>query len=359
MARILASTTPARGHLFPLVPILDELSRRGHQVALRTLASQVPSMRGRGLDAAPVSDRIEAIAHDDWRAGNPRAALAARRASFTQRAEHDAPDLARAIGQERPGRAAGRPQRLGSPRRRRGMGRPLGDVLSLPAACPLAGRAAVRAGAAAGTGPAGAATRPAAAPDRVRDAGAQMVPPVDRVRARLRLAPGGGAGGHLRPRPAAALPDRRAVRVAGPTRQHGLTTSTGRSLLVTTSSELQDDARLVKVALEALAQEPVAVLATLPAGDPARVRAPANARGAVHPPRPVLDRAVCAVTHGGMGATQKALAHGVPVCAVPFGRDQLELGGGSRWPAQAPGCPLRAVLRRHAEALPWTSLVTP
>jgi len=39
----------------------------------------------------------------------------------------------------------------------------------------------------------------------------------------------------------------------------------------------------------------------------------------------VLDRAVCAVTHGGMGATQKALAHGVPVCVVPFGRDQFEV----------------------------------
>jgi UDP:flavonoid glycosyltransferase YjiC (YdhE family) len=26
-----------------------------------------------------------------------------------------------------------------------------------------------------------------------------------------------------------------------------------------------------------------------------------------------------------MGATQKALAFGVPVCAVPFGRDQLEV----------------------------------
>jgi UDP:flavonoid glycosyltransferase YjiC (YdhE family) len=39
----------------------------------------------------------------------------------------------------------------------------------------------------------------------------------------------------------------------------------------------------------------------------------------------VLDRAICAVTHGGMGATQKALAHGVPVCVVPFGRDQFEV----------------------------------
>jgi UDP:flavonoid glycosyltransferase YjiC (YdhE family) len=54
----------------------------------------------------------------------------------------------------------------------------------------------------------------------------------------------------------------------------------------------------------------------------------------------VLDRAVCAVTHGGMGATQKALARGVPVCAVPFGRDQFEVarrvevsGAGTRLPA--------------------------
>lgn len=76
MARILAYTTPARGHLFPLVPVLDELGRRGHRIALRTLASQVPTMRRRGFDASPISDRIEAIAHDDWRAGSPRAALA-------------------------------------------------------------------------------------------------------------------------------------------------------------------------------------------------------------------------------------------------------------------------------------------
>jgi UDP:flavonoid glycosyltransferase YjiC (YdhE family) len=42
-----------------------------------------------------------------------------------------------------------------------------------------------------------------------------------------------------------------------------------------------------------------------------------------------------------MGATQKALALGVPVCAVPFGRDQLEVArrvavaqAGTRVPAR-------------------------
>jgi hypothetical protein len=76
MARILAYTTPGRGHLFPLTPILEELRRRGHQVVLRTLAAEVAAMRQRGFDAGPISDRIEAIAHDDWRAGTAAASSA-------------------------------------------------------------------------------------------------------------------------------------------------------------------------------------------------------------------------------------------------------------------------------------------
>ena len=45
------------------------------------------------------------------------------------------------------------------------------------------------------------------------------------------------------------------------------------------------------------------------------------------------------VCHGGMGITQKALADGVPVCVVPWARDQLdvaahvvEAGAGTRLP---------------------------
>jgi hypothetical protein len=47
----------------------------------------------------------------------------------------------------------------------------------------------------------------------------------------------------------------------------------------TYSTLFQDDGRLVQAALEGLAEEPVAVVATLPAGDPARVRAPARREG--------------------------------------------------------------------------------
>ena len=86
------------------------------------------------------------------------------------------------------------------------------------------------------------------------------------------------------------------------------------------------DAAPIDASIEALAAEPVTVVATLPAGDPAAMRVPANAhveRFISH--RAVLERAACAIIHGGMGSTQKALSYGVPVCAVPFGRDQLEV----------------------------------
>ncbi len=115
------------------------------------------------------------------------------------------------------------------------------------------------------------------------------------------------------------------------------------TVLVSTSSEFQDDGRLVRTALEALAGEDVQVVATLPSTEqPGRV--PANARVEPFLPHaPILERAACAITHGGAGVTQKALAAGVPVCVVPFGRDQLEVArrvevaaAGTRLPRRTP-----------------------
>jgi MGT family glycosyltransferase len=137
-------------------------------------------------------------------------------------------------------------------------------------------------------------------------------------------------------------------------------------VLVTTSSEFQDDGRLVHTACEALAGEDVHVVATLPAGDAAAFEAPANARVLQFTPHgPILDRAACAITHGGMGATQKALARGVPVCAVPFGRDQFEVarrvevaGAGTRLPGPRLGPKrLRQAVRRALSCGPGAGRV--
>ena len=106
---------------------------------------------------------------------------------------------------------------------------------------------------------------------------------------------------------------------------HWLATIEKPIVLVTTSSEKQADANLVQTAIAALADEPVQVVATVPAGQDEVTASPNATVRRFVPHGVVLDRAVCAVTHGGMGVTQKALAHGVPVCVVPYGRDQFEV----------------------------------
>ena len=82
MSTILAYTSPALGHLFPMTPLLLELRSRGHRVHVRTLAGQVPQMRPLGLEASAMDPRVEAIVNTDWRAGNARAALAGAVATF-------------------------------------------------------------------------------------------------------------------------------------------------------------------------------------------------------------------------------------------------------------------------------------
>ena len=127
-------------------------------------------------------------------------------------------------------------------------------------------------------------------------------------------------------------------------------------VLVTCSTLFQNDRRLAEVACQAFAGEPIDVVITTADIDPATLNPPANVRVERFVPHsPVLDRAACVVCHAGMGITQKALAHGVPVVAVPFGRDQPEVArrvevaqAGVRLPARRLGpARLRATVK-HA-----------
>jgi UDP:flavonoid glycosyltransferase YjiC (YdhE family) len=102
MSRILAYTSPARGHLFPVTPILDELRDRGHEIHLRTLAAEVEMERARGFHVEPIDTAIEAVEHHDYEGSNPRAAMKIAMHTFLERAKVDGPDLRRAIDQVRP-----------------------------------------------------------------------------------------------------------------------------------------------------------------------------------------------------------------------------------------------------------------
>jgi MGT family glycosyltransferase len=132
-------------------------------------------------------------------------------------------------------------------------------------------------------------------------------------------------------------------------------------VLVNTSSIAQADANLGHIALRALADEPVHVVATFPAGVPCGLPRTPNATVCEFLPHgAVLDRVICVVTHGGMGTTVKALDRGIPVCVVPYARDQAEVarrvqvaGCGTRLPPKRLNpTRLRAAVREAAEMSP-------
>jgi MGT family glycosyltransferase len=358
MARVLAYTSPARGHLFPATPILDELARRGHEISLRTLGSQVEVMRQRGFDAAPIDPAIEATEHDDYKARTPLGALKRALATFAKRAPMEVGDVQRAVTDVNPDALLVDINCWGGGAAAEAADRPWATWCPFP--LPLPSR---------DVPPYGPGLRPSAGPiGRLRDAavGRLTFRPLERavrdgvnaVRDPLGLAPLQSAAEWFAAPPlliyltAEPFEYHRSdwpgnVRMVGPCDwdpparvPDWLAEVSEPIVLVTTSSEIQDDGRLVETALEALAGEDVQVVATVPARDPAGFDPPANARVLEFVPHGlVLDRATCAITHGGMGATQKALARGVPVCAVPFGRDQLEVarrvevaGAGMRLP---------------------------
>jgi MGT family glycosyltransferase len=344
MARVLAYTSPARGHLFPVTPMLEELVGRGHEVALRTLASQVELMRSRGIDARAIDPEIERIVPDDYLARSPLGAQKRALRAFCRRAEFDADDLRRAIDETGPDVLLVDINSLGALAAAEAWGGPWATWCPYP--LPLRSRDAP---------PFGPGLPPARGTlGRLRDAALAPIvfgslerlvrTPVNEVRVRVGVEPLRNAEDMFRAPPLllymTAEPFEyprsdwpQNVLLVGPgdwdppvARPDWLEEVDAPIVLVTTSSEFQDDGRLVRCALQALADEPVHVVATVPSNDPADFDVPANARVLSFAPHGhILERAVCAITHGGMGATQKALARGVPVCAVPFGRDQYEV----------------------------------
>lgn len=359
MSRILAYTAPARGQLFPLAAILEQLRERGHEISVRTLEGALPGMRSRGFDAAAIGPEVEAIEMDDWRSRTPPGAMIRATQVFAARAPHDARDLDRAIAEVGPDAVLVDAAATGALSAAEAWGGPWGATCPFP--LPLPSRFGP---------PMGPGLRPARGrPGLLRDRAVQgisnlvlervSVAALNPLRAARGLPPFTHAGDVLSAPPlllytsAEPFEYRRpdwpaSVVMVGPCSWDPggalpaeLSGVEAPLVLVSTSTEFQDDGRLAEVAFEALAGESLHIVATLPAGDASRLRPPANGTALGFAPHaPILARAACAVTHGGMGATQKALAAGIPVCVVPFGRDQYEVArrvevnrAGTRLPA--------------------------
>ncbi len=346
MSSILIYTSPARGHLFPVLGVALEMKRRGHGVHLRTLAPEIDRVRSLGIDAEPIDPAVESREMDDWRGKNPVQALEFGMQALADRAEHEVDDLRNAIEETSADCLLIDTNSWGAQAVAEASGLPWASFQ--PFFTPLP---------APGVPPFGPGFKPATNPiERLRDkvvgaiAGRKMaktvLPGVNASRLRLGLEPFESMTEFLlspprviyftvegleHPRP--SWPSN--FRFVGP----GMWSpdyqaldwldSIDRSIaLVTCSTERQDDQIVLESALASLPSDGLFVVGTSAAILPEDVDGYGAANTRVErflPHEAVLGHAEVAVCHGGMGITQRALSHGVPLVVVPFGRDQLEV----------------------------------
>lgn len=345
MSTVLAYTAPAAGHAFPLVPGLLALQQRGHRVHVRTAPGLVAPLRAAGLDAAPVDPAVAAIAVGDHEERGGLARLRRGYGDLVERGRRDGPDLAAAIAATDPDVVLVDAIAYGAQVAAERDGRPW--ALTLPSLLPLPAPGIPPYGL--GLAPRG--DRLGRLRDRalwtlvVRLYGRALLPGVNALRAAAGLA------ALASPLELFERPDR-VIALTGAPLEYPRDTLPGNVrlvgaqpwdppapaprwldepgdpwVLVTCSTDYQGDERLAAAAIEALRDKPVRVLVTLAdAHGTAELPRAANARVerfVAH--GPVLERAAAVVCHGGMGIVQKALTAGVPLVAVPFGRDQPEV----------------------------------
>jgi MGT family glycosyltransferase len=359
MATYLAYVDAVPGRLYPLVPTLLELKGRGHQVTVKAGIDDIERLRSVGLHAEPLAPPIERFEPDDWKARTRFGALMSGLRQFGERAHSQADDLAHTIADLQPDAlfidegawgAAAAAERSGLP-----------WAFSLVSAIPLTSRDAP---------PFGLGLRPRHdAVGRLRDRvlGRLTLGTLERIiashlnplRTQLNLPPFSKIDQFYLVAdlvitftaepfeyPRSDWPSK--VRLVGPglweppAEPPAWLADVHRPLvLVTCSTLFQNDRKIAQIACEAFDGEPIDAVITTVEIDPATFTPPPNVRiERFVPHSPVLEHAACVVCHAGMGITQKALAHGVPVVAIPFGRDQPEVarrvevaGAGVRLPA--------------------------
>jgi MGT family glycosyltransferase len=325
MARYLAYSSPARGHLYPIVPTLLELRERGHDVHVRTLASELDGLRALGLNAEPIAVEIEHVPLRDFEASSPEQALGKVFETFAVRAAHEIPDLKRAIADVAPDALLVDIMTIGASA--------VAEANSLPWAqwMPLFQRFAPDPSVPSWVTrvPFGIASEPGLAVMNGPRAAVGLTPltePEEMWRAPLHL--------YYTARPfELGLEFPPSFRFVGPgcweppaPEPTWLSRLDAPLILVSASSEFQHDAALIQTALDAFGDENVVVAASTAAHNPADFDVPSNAHVQRWLPHAqLLTRADCTICHGGMGIVQKTLAAGVPACVVPFGRDQFEV----------------------------------
>lgn len=345
MTTYLVYTHPSAGHTYPLVPGLLELQSRGHRVEVVTAPALVEPLTRAGLRTAPVDERILAVESNDYKEATGTGRLRRGLRSMLARGDLETADLEQHIARVHPDVVVVDPLTYGAQVAAERSG--LTWVVATASLLPMPG---------AGIPPYGLGMAPWRGPiGRLRDAvlwrvveslyRRALMPGVNRLRAAAGL-PTLSSPLDLNDRPDRLLVlsgeplEYRRTDLPGHVRfvgaQHWdppaetpawLLEDGGPWVLVTCSTEYQADEELARTAVEALREEPVRVVITLAdAYDSAELPVADNVRvERFVPHRLVLDHACAVVCPSGMGLVQKAVSQGVPVVAVPFGRDQPEV----------------------------------
>jgi MGT family glycosyltransferase len=343
MSTILIYTSPARGHLYPMMDVALALRAAGHRVVLQTLADEHARVEEAGLEHRAIDARIEALVLDDYQGAHLLQQVANATACWLHRAPFEVEDLRASHEALKPDLLVVDANAWGAAAFAEGVGRPW--AMFLPYCLPMPSRDAPAFG-------------PGFAPPRgwlgrLRDRLLWWVHDLSMrdVLGRLNLLREQVGATPLANHAAMfQRPDVVLYRTAPPfdyprsdmpanvvSIGPGLWAPPGEApdwlaelprprVLVSVSTELQEDGLIIETALAALADQPGSVIVTTAALDPERFTPPHErvriARFLPH--AAVIPQVDAVVTHGGMGTTQRALAAGVPVCVVPWGRDQSE-----------------------------------
>lgn len=346
MASILFYTSPAKGHLFPVLGAALKLLARGHQIHIRTLASEMNLVRALGLNAEPIAQEIEKRELDDWKASSPLEAVSLAMKTFGDRAVYEVPDLQTAIrqtgastlvvdtnswGAQAAAEASGLPWALFQP---------YFTFLPSPEVPPFGPGFSYK------KGVFGHLRNMLVGKLIFSKMNKLALPAINTIRGRLDLDPLGSLV-DLVARPHRVLyfttetldyprekwPDN--FRFVGPGlwSPHSeappwLDAANRPIALVTCSTERQSDRPIVEAAIQSLPDEGFFVVATSAAYEPEEMVVATNLHTRLErflPHEPILERAAVVICHGGMGITQRALSHGVPIVVIPYGRDQLEV----------------------------------
>ncbi len=343
MKTLLIYTSPARGHLYPMMDVALEFKNRGGSVFVQTLSAEKENVEKAGLRHLPISPNIEALTLEDYKEKNPVNQFRSAFRTWLARAKYEIEDLKKSVDEIEPDLLIVDVNTWGAAAVAESIGKPW--VMFMPYCLPIKSSDTPAFG-------------PGFAPptnvfhrlrDKIVDGVVQSaikgnVKELNKIRTGLRVKRLDRYEDIFKqpnlvlyrtaipfdyPRknwPKNILPIGPGLWAPPADEPDWIDHLPAPRILISVSTEKQDDGIIIDTALKAMANEEASLIITTAALDPQNFNVPRDNVRIIKflPHAQIIHKMDLLITHGGMGATQRALAAGVPVCVIPCGRDQSE-----------------------------------